>query len=234
MNTDSPLASPEWAGFVASMRFAPRDDTPRLVAADWLQDAGLPELEAWADFVRLQVEAARHAPVRTHLYTDSCDCGACRPERRATTLFDRWGTHWGWHSFGHVTTTQRIGKASDFDRGFIGSVTVTLKDWKVADVPKDVAPLYERTPLPNLLVVLDNLRNGWALRVTLDASNRSGFLAVAAMILPNPALARTKPYRASRIIGRRNDFARAVKGAVRQAVANRNDCFPPSFAGTAP
>jgi uncharacterized protein (TIGR02996 family) len=231
---DSPLASTEWAGFVAAMRFAPLDDTPRLVAADWLQDTGVLELEAWAEFVRFQVEGARAKATRTHLYTDSCDCGACRPERRAAILFDRWAMHWGRHAFGHVTPTRSLGKAGDFDRGFIRCVTVTLKDWKVADVPGDVAPLYERTPLPNLLVILDNLRNGWALRVTLEARNSSGFLAVAATIEPTPALARTKPYRASRITGRRNDFARAVKGAVRQAVAHRNDCFPPSLAGTAP
>lgn len=230
---DSPLASTEWAGFVAAMRFAPLDDTPRLVAADWLQDTGVPELEAWAEFVRFQVEAARAKATRAHLYTDSCDCGACRPERRATILHDRWAAHWGLHAFGHVTVSRTIGAASDYDRGFIRCATARLKDWKVAKVPKDVVPLYERTPLPVALVILDNLRNGWALRVTQEVRH-PGILAVVAVIEPTPNVPGAKPFRAVRVVDQRNIFARAVGGAVRQALAHRNDCFPPSLAGTAP
>jgi uncharacterized protein (TIGR02996 family) len=59
--TDSPLASAEWAGLVASIRFAPDDDTARLVAAEWLDDTRRPELEAWAELIRVQVAAAHHS-----------------------------------------------------------------------------------------------------------------------------------------------------------------------------
>jgi uncharacterized protein (TIGR02996 family) len=209
------------------MRFSPLDDTARLVAADWLQDTGRPELEAWAEFVRFQVEAARNRPARTHLYTDSCDCEACRPERRAAILHDRWAAYWGAHAFGHVTLSRKVGSASDFDRGFIRCVTATLKDWKVAEVPKDVIPLYKRTPLPVALIHLDDLRNGWVLRVTQEVRH-TGVLAVVAVIEPTPNVPGAKPFRAVRVVDQRNIFARGVGGAVRQALANRHECLPPA------
>lgn len=48
----TPYDSPEWHALVAGIRAAPGEDTPRLVAADWLEDHGLGERAA---FVREQV-----------------------------------------------------------------------------------------------------------------------------------------------------------------------------------
>ncbi len=43
-------------GLLADIHAAPRDDAPRLIYADWLQDDGQP---AYAEFIRLQIEAER-------------------------------------------------------------------------------------------------------------------------------------------------------------------------------
>src|SRR5262245_2593359 len=45
-------------GFLAAIRAAPDDDTPRLVYADWLDEHGDPDR---AEFIRVQVELARLA-----------------------------------------------------------------------------------------------------------------------------------------------------------------------------
>ena len=37
----------------------PTDETPRLVLADWLDDTGVPEVAAWAGYIRARCEAAR-------------------------------------------------------------------------------------------------------------------------------------------------------------------------------
>jgi uncharacterized protein (TIGR02996 family) len=151
--TDAPLASAEWAGFVWAMRSQPAADVPRLAAADWLEDTGRPELAAWAAYVRLQVEASHH-PRRGHVYTDSCDCGACRPERRAVALFDRWRAHWQWHGVGDVDPKVGPAAADQYTRGFLRILTAELTGHPVAAVPKLVAPLFDRQPLVAAIVQL--------------------------------------------------------------------------------
>lgn len=142
--TDSPLASSEWAALVAAMRFAPDDDDPRLIAADWLDDTRRPELEAWAEMVRVQVAAARDK--RDHVFGDGCACEGCRAERRTTLLFDRWGLHWHSHQFGHcrgfITLT-----AGMYLRGFPGIPKLTLDHVRIANVPDEIADLFARSPL---------------------------------------------------------------------------------------
>lgn len=92
----SPLAHPEWAAFVMAMQREPEDDTTRLVAADWLQDTGRPELIAWAEFIRLAV--SQKYLFRFHVYHDSCDCTPCRNERKMVRLHDRWGMFWTYYT----------------------------------------------------------------------------------------------------------------------------------------
>lgn len=230
----TPLTSTEWAGFVHAIRFTPDDDTVRLVAADWLQETNLPELVAWADFIRYQIEAATSP--RSHVYGDSCDCGACRPERRAVALFDRWGSHWTWHQFGHTSQDMRNmakmkhGSANDYSRGFVKCVTLTVKNWRVADLPKDISPLYDLCPLPVLVVYLrDGMRlrgiaDSWDIRVE-QRVHRPKWMNVIAEIMPFPLVAGQRSTRATRIVDRKNDFARNVRGAVRQAVIERRGCL---------
>ncbi|MDB5312473.1 MAG: hypothetical protein JWO38_6675 [Gemmataceae bacterium] len=49
---------PDWAAFLAAIVAAPDDDTPRLVAADWLDEHGDGDRAA---FIRVQVDLARLA-----------------------------------------------------------------------------------------------------------------------------------------------------------------------------
>ncbi len=80
------LASGEWAALVANIRGRPKDDTPRLVAADWLEERGAAEL---AEFVRVQCEVARWAfdPPDEGLNV-RCRCRGCRLRRRERKLLD--------------------------------------------------------------------------------------------------------------------------------------------------
>lgn len=74
---------PEWAALRAAVRAAPSDDLPRLVAADWLDERGEPER---AEFIRLQVEAAR----QKHRHTGGrAGCRACELARRSRELVKR-------------------------------------------------------------------------------------------------------------------------------------------------
>jgi hypothetical protein len=146
---DSPLAGPEWAGFLTSMRFR-GDDTDFLVAADWLQDQPGPEFEAWAEFVRCQVAvtAADRAGPRTHVYTDSCDCERCRPERRAALLYDRWGVCWLAHSLPRVEGVRyEAATLSDFACGFPREAKADVKDFNVARAIDQVRAIWGRAPL---------------------------------------------------------------------------------------
>jgi uncharacterized protein (TIGR02996 family) len=51
-----PTDHPEWAALLRAICAEPEDDTPRLVAADWLEEHGDPDRAA---LIRLQVELAR-------------------------------------------------------------------------------------------------------------------------------------------------------------------------------
>lgn len=150
--TDSPLASAEWLALVAAMRFAPDDDTPRLAAADWLQEQRRPELTAWGQFVGLQCEGARTK--RDHPFTDSCDCGACSAERRSTILFDRWGQHWWHHTWGGFIPAPNNQKAVDYSRGFTTMITVQINRARMVYVPRQVALLFDRQPVRQAIVQL--------------------------------------------------------------------------------
>ncbi len=230
----SPLTSTEWAGFVHAIRFTPDDNTPRLVAADWLQETGLPELEAWAEFIRLQIAAQHEIATRLHVYGDSCDCGGCRPERRAAMLCDRWGTHWSYHQFNHVgqdlkpTSKLKSGTAKEYERGFLGSVTFTITEWKSVEVPRDISPLYDRCPLPVLMICLRSTTpfrrffDSWDIRVS-QRVHRPKWMNVVAEIMPFPLVGGQRSTRTTRIVDRKNNFGRHVRGAVRQAISERRE-----------
>ncbi len=50
------MKHPDWSAFVAAIVAEPDDDTPRLVAADFLEETGEPDRAA---FIRVQIELAR-------------------------------------------------------------------------------------------------------------------------------------------------------------------------------
>jgi len=75
--------SPEWHALVAGVRADPGSDTPRLVAADWLEDHGEGDR---AEFVRVGVEASRFAtfdPAHRKEFNEAADRWLAR---RATRL----------------------------------------------------------------------------------------------------------------------------------------------------
>ncbi|MEZ6139840.1 MAG: TIGR02996 domain-containing protein [Zavarzinella sp.] len=53
----------ELAAHLKAICSQPDQDTPRLIFSDWLQDIGDPHLVAWAEFIRLSIDAY-HAPDR--------------------------------------------------------------------------------------------------------------------------------------------------------------------------
>lgn len=231
--TGSPLASAEWAGLVWSMRIAPADDLPRLVAADWLQDTGVPELVAWAEFVRLQVEAARC--VRGHVYTDSCDCGACRPERRAVALYDRWGVHWLAHTQPPVALDIPTPKVGEYDRGFLGAVRVDVPGYTVRGTPRPVAAWFARHPLRGVEARLIDVAGGplatlrvadWVLDVEVKPSrNRHSALYVTSAIrLPEQRPIRVGVVHAARAVDAPYQLPKLIRATVRQVLSYRREC----------
>lgn len=152
--SDSPLASSDWAGFVAAIRFQPAEDVPRLAAADWLTDTGCDWADAWAAFIRLQVEAARSGHRIGHGFVDSCDCVQCRDERQATALFDRWGPWWWHHSLGDTDAKVAIPNVGHYRRGFVETLRGEMEGWKVAHVPANVAAMFTHHPIKAAVVQL--------------------------------------------------------------------------------
>lgn len=248
--TDSPLASSEWAGFLHTMRFAPDDDTARLVAADWLQETDRPELVAWADFVRYQIEAARN--VRDHVYTDSCDCGVCRPERRAAVLFDKWGYHWFWHQFGAVIDTDtdhpefkfKASVLGHWARGFLAEVHGTLKPWRLRTIAPLIQSLYAGAHAPLIEINLWEMGlhypdNTWSmlphytLRMTSEPTEfrkdkRGTDLHRVRCEIKRANRHYPRTVSQSRLVSPRNDFLRAVGGAVSAAIKLRNEVNQPA------
>lgn len=235
--TDSPLARPEWAAFVADMRREPDEDVHRLVAADWLQDQGTPCFVAWAEFIRLQVEAA--AARRLHVYGDSCDCTGCRAERRATLLFDQWHVAWEHHAFGHCEVRPEPAKAADYVRGFPHCVRMVVESFRAAELPMEASAPFLLVPLVALSADLKvPTATGYpGLRPSLyelvvTARSKPGptglppYIVVRAQL--NHAVAgretlRSVPVGAVRTSDRPRQLTRSVRGAVRQVVARRGE-----------
>lgn len=126
---------PEWLGLMRAAIESPADDTPRLIAADWLEDNGRAER---ADFIRIQVEEAR-------LHTCGCApslfvrprcpvCALVKPLRRAghklllgmTDAF-RPAVEYSWAVLGRMPDGDSPG--SYVRRGFVEAVRCSLAMW---------------------------------------------------------------------------------------------------------
>lgn len=218
---DSPLAHPEWLALVASMRFAPDDDTPRLVAADWLADTNRPELIAWGEFIRIQCEGAREKRAG-HVYSDSCDCRPCACERKATTIFDRWNWYWSVATWAGGTHPPMTPPAAQYQRGFVVGVTANVETVNVADVSPPIVELFHRQPITRAMshfTIMDQRFRGvrYALDVRATPSSIvAGMLRVRATlgvsIRPSVTVER------SRQAMTMQQFPKAVGGAIRHAI----------------
>jgi uncharacterized protein (TIGR02996 family) len=222
--TDSPLASAEWLALVAAMRFAPDDDTPRLVAADWLQEQGRPELTAWGQFVGLQVEGARTK--RDHPFTDSCDCAPCKCERKATHLFDLCGWHWRNATWGNDFAPVAP-PLSQYRRGFVTGVTAVIGHRNVADVSPPIVWLFHRQPITRAECTLE-MGGVPTQRYTLTVETEpspvcAGMLRVRAELSLKYRSSST--VQQSRSAMTMQQFPKAVGGAIRHAVKGRHALF---------
>jgi uncharacterized protein (TIGR02996 family) len=230
--TDSPLASSEWAALVAAIRFAPDDDTARLVAAEWLDDTRRAELEAWAELVRVQVEAEHYR--RDHVFNDGCACTGCRAERRTTLLFDRWGLHWHAHQF-DINASYLKAAAGQYRRGFVEVAEAALQRFRVLLGPSLVADPFRRSPLLGLSAATYDLAASsrewarWVIETRLwrptPAKDRPPHLIVQSVISPGrPSIRAPKNVDSRRIAwGRRQNLLRLIRATVRDVLTRRRE-----------
>jgi uncharacterized protein (TIGR02996 family) len=115
--------------FLAAIRAEPDEDTPRLAFADWLDEQGTKPDQFQADFIRTACRLARGEPWSSDWIVLN--------EHHAK-LARRIPEAWTAHLKGRVI-------ASDFERGFVGHVTMYSKRF-VAEAEK----LFDRDPIRTL------------------------------------------------------------------------------------
>jgi uncharacterized protein (TIGR02996 family) len=119
----------------------PKEDTPRLVYADWLEENGRPER---AEFIRVQVELARIdvCPMDPKVYREKWSPLRRRERELLGLARDMWFDHWltSWTS--SLAPTRPVAQyfAEDyydepaiealFARGFVSHVTCSWPDWR--------------------------------------------------------------------------------------------------------
>jgi len=222
---DSPLAHPEWLALVASMRFAPDDDTPRLVGADWLTETNRPELIAWGEFIRYQCEEARHP--RLHPWQDSCDCTRCRCQRKAVTIADRWLHEWRWHTWDVAPVDAPL---QMWQRGFVTVGIVPIEGPNLKRLVKCVPPMFERQPLRGMTShirhthLTHRIAVSLVCRVETEIATLTGNVVVKAMLSrkDRPGI----DVRGVRWARKPNQFAPAVSAAIGESLKKRHGLFP--------
>lgn len=128
---------------LAAILAEPKDDTPRLVYADWLEENDQPER---AEFIRVQVESAGLEPCNTlakatgwrspAMVDRTCDCRwhvlRCRerelwnPVVRPMLETEPWK---GWLINFHQMNLHEGEKLAVISRGFVSSLTCTWDAW---------------------------------------------------------------------------------------------------------
>jgi uncharacterized protein (TIGR02996 family) len=219
------------------MRHYPGDDTPRLLAADWLDEQGDDALSAWAMFIRAQIEAARSR--RGHVFNESCDCTGCREERAAVRLYDQWGYSWFTHglasAYGNAAPRIIPPPVDQYSRGFPTFAHVEIQPYRIAAVPRLVAPLFAHTPIPSAVFQLwpgarpfpgqiVRPRPGqladWVVAVDIKRQP-SGFLTIRATIT-RPVGGTSEMHNVARVAGENDQLPRLIRGAVGQVLRERN------------
>lgn len=137
----------DWDGLLATIIANPRDDTPRLVSADWLEEhGGQPER---AEFVRLQCRLAlmpAFCPADPERMKGECPCTWHRLKRRERellsankeTLFPLWEMLWN----GLEQNWRSLEEPAEFRRGFVEKVACSFADWETHH-----AAIMQSTPL---------------------------------------------------------------------------------------
>lgn len=220
---DSPLAHPEWLALVAAMRFAPDDDTPRVIGADWLTETGKPELIAWGEFIRYQCDGARE-PIRDHVFSESCDCRRCKCERKATVLADRWRMLWDYHTWasGGITVDA---PTKMWQRGFLTTGIMPLVGPNLRHMPRVVPSLFERQPIAGMMLRLthNHPTRGPDLltcSVSVEPSQMARTLVVKAILIrrDRPAVS----VQGVRWARQPNQFGTSISAAIGEAIKKRS------------
>lgn len=231
-HADSPLASPEWAGFVEAIRFAPAEDTHRLVAADWLEDnSGRPELVALGQFIRYHIERTHARPTCGHPFSDSCGCSACGAERRAVMLYDRYGARWSAHLFPARPAVSA--PVACYDRGIPGAVGVNHNGLTTHHA-QDLAAPFVRCPILGVSFTVTeqhdsargNRRSDWAGLISCVPITDG--LRVRGVLTTLREIVGRMPVVASRIAATEGDVFRAVEDVASELSDNRFDYYDPS------
>jgi uncharacterized protein (TIGR02996 family) len=127
---------------LAAILAEPKEDTPRLVYADYLDENGQPER---AEFIRVQVELARLPPKLVTCsdmgYPYSVDCPECQEDDRREALRGRERTLLAgprpdvyenevvWFNAGDGTESWRTMFRPQWRRGFVEAVACEAADW---------------------------------------------------------------------------------------------------------
>lgn len=128
---------PDWQGFVGWIRSEPLDDSPRLIACDWLAEHGD---EVRSDFIRLQIEAHRQGGTEQGL----------KLAKRAKWILSRNRKQW-W----------TFGPKVEWERGFVEKCSIGDRGW--AYYHKELLAKHPLTEIafdfpPTLYAILENNR----------------------------------------------------------------------------
>lgn len=122
------MSDSELAPFLAAIRAAPEDDSPRLVFADWLDERGE---SARAELIRTQCELATLGIQHPRLY--ELGGGEARiAESGEAWLFAPWPKtdDYSWSGLGGDGIVVAFGGVElTWDRGFVDEVRCTADDW---------------------------------------------------------------------------------------------------------
>src|SRR5688500_4147160 len=97
---------------LAAIRDNPDDDTPRLAFADWLDEQGGASNEAWAEYIRLEIQHERDFP---EVAWTKAKADAAKP---AEALFRKYADEWFPAFFGRRHVLRGAGAQVQFRRGF--------------------------------------------------------------------------------------------------------------------
>ena len=125
---------PDWPAFLAAIIAEPDDDTPRLVAADFLEENGAADRAA---FIRIQIALVNgQRPPQGHRPVDCCPPEAEELKRRERAYLDLRSTYapvWAAEECAElVRGAPSTGAGADrlvWRRGFVERVYCTVSEW---------------------------------------------------------------------------------------------------------
>lgn len=145
----TPYEHPDWPALLRAVIESPDDDTPRLVAADWLEERGEP---ARAELIRVQCELARGGRIRALIARERKLLGSLSFEKAQWALDACPGIVQMLflpQPRSPLAATQIVGvEQVTFRRGFVERVDCPATEWR-----NHGAAVVQRSPLRNLVLL---------------------------------------------------------------------------------